>query len=105
MSNVKVMEVYGEDGHLLDRWEVARLRIGPDKVEVGMIATHTIGSDDYAGTITAVRRNGQSVTFATTHGRERIYTWRRSREKYVERGQDWGTLTIGVAEDYLDPSF
>lgn len=66
---------------------------------VGMPATFHIGSDRYATKVTAVSPSGHKID-----AEGRVFT-RRSNGRYILRGGNYGSLTLGVAETRLDPSF
>jgi hypothetical protein len=66
---------------------------------VGMPATFNIGSDHYATEVTAVSPSKHRIE--TTKG---VFT-RRSNGRYIMRGGNYGSLTLGIAETRLDPSF
>ena len=72
---------------------------------IGMLATYTIGSDRYAGSIAEIKRNGRTIVFKFAHsGRCEDFTL-RGRGMYYGKGSKCGYLSLGVAEDYRDPSF
>lgn len=73
--------------------------------EVGMPATFGIGSDRYAMIVTAVKLKGRLVVATRPEGgMSREFTL-RPNGRYVSKGQTSGSLSLGVAKDYLDPSF
>lgn len=67
---------------------------------VGLPVTYCIGSDRYADKITHIERNGK--TLHCDHG---VFTYRKKSNTYKTMGQKYGTLIIGHAENYRDPSF
>jgi hypothetical protein len=79
--------------------------------EIGMPATYCVGSDRYAMTVVAIKRNGRTVE--ARHGKPdesipyraaKAFTLRKNG-RYILQGCESGTLALGVAVDYLDPSF
>ncbi len=76
-----------------------------NNIVVGMPATYHIGSDSYGGTIVDIKRNGRTLVFQLTYQRvAEEFTLRKSGTFYA-KGSNCGYLTLGVAEDYRDPSF
>ncbi len=82
--------------------------------EVGMPCTYGIGSDRYAMQVVAIRRGGLTIVAeslnddGTVGGLRREFTRRNRRGggyRWVQKGQSYGGLRLGVAETYLDPSF
>lgn len=76
---------------------------------VGMPATYGIGADAYAMVVTDVTRTGhivkaRRVVNGEAVGATRTFT-RRANGKYRPKGANYGYLALGVARDYLDPSF
>lgn len=70
------------------------------KRAIGLAATYCIGSDRYASRITEVNRNGREVVTGVA-----TFTYRSKRDMYISKGGKCGSLQLGVAEDYRDPSF
>jgi streptogramin lyase len=86
--------------------------ITPNEAFVGMPATFAIGSDAYATEITAVYRyttgTRKGQVKAVDAGRYGYFTLRTTGHKagyLVRQGGNSGTLRLGVAESYWDPSF
>lgn len=82
-------------------WEVVRNWTPPS---VGALATYSIGSDRYGGSITAMTASGRRVTFVGENGFEMDATLRKSG-RYIVVGSQHGTITVGYASNYSDPSF
>jgi hypothetical protein len=74
---------------------------------VGTLATLRIGSDTYAGTIVAVSKGGNVITFEFSDRiRDRVRATLRKDGTYRMVGSKRGTaITLGVARDYRDPHF
>jgi len=75
---------------------------------VGMPATYCIGSDCYAGSIVDVSPSGRIVGYSDK-GSKKVqgFSLRKNGRWYpigCAIGQG-GSLRLGVAEDYRDPSF
>lgn len=98
---------------------LARNRFGLDPV-VGMGCTYAIGSDEYACTIFAVRRNGREVDIRmdkrvqgikevqrflpNPKAELRTFTLRQ-HGSFREKGRDVGVLSLGERREYRDPDF
>lgn len=92
----------GRDAGLTFRYserEYARQQATLRGPRVGEGATHCIGSDRYAVTITAVSRTAHKVVADGA-----TYTRRRDG-RYRPQGCSYGSLVLGVSENYLDPHF
>ena len=72
-----------------------------DIVHVGLPVTYCIGSDCYADRITAVHRKGMKVETYRSGG----FTYRSETDSYKQVGSNSGTLALGRAAAYRDPSF
>lgn len=75
---------------------------------VGMPCTYRIGSDRYGAVVTAVK-SPKSIEVAMLSGSQppKVFTL-RSNGRWYNLGcaiKDGGSVRLGVAEDYLDPSF
>lgn len=73
----------------------------------GSVATMCVGSDKYPVTISAV--NGKKLTVSRTNNKgeelqSRVFILNKNNE-YYEKGSKHVYLMLGVAIDYLDPSF
>lgn len=93
-----------------DRYDVESIRIFKDGVAlnprrpvVGELATYCIGSDRYAGEVVAVSKSGHKLTFRRRGTRSDRDFYRQANGDYGSR--DCGTIGLGYADDYLDPSF
>lgn len=77
---------------------------------VGQPATFNIGSDHYACEVTKVSASGKTI-WASRGGKfmrreVKVGGYGRTETRVVYRSPGgYGSLTIGVAEDRLDPSF
>lgn len=83
------------------------------KIEVGMPATYSVGSDSYATTVTAIEyfktgeRKGQIKSVSIEGKKETFkpyktcYGLKFSESKRVW----WASVKLGYARDYLDPHF
>lgn len=89
--------------------------------------TVSVGSDRYAGTIDKVSKSGKTIWFRYDNSRRidnngafsesQTYEYeenfdaplrqasRRKDGRYRQKGQDWGSVTIGVRNAYRDPHF
>jgi hypothetical protein len=81
---------------------------------VGMPATYHIGSDRYAYVVTQVTPSTIHVAHAeeTADGRwivrpgaESEKATKRRDGRYRMKGENFGAITLGEAENYRDPSF
>ena len=76
---------------------------------VGMPATYCIGSDRWAGSIVSVSKSGRTLGFSDRRDGAMIETFSlRQNGRFYRVGCPMGqsgTLRLGVAEDYRDPSF
>jgi len=86
--------------------------VTPNEAKCGMPATYAIGSDSYATEVTAVyrfasgERKGQ--VRAVEAGSYGLFTLRikgRKAGRLIRQGGDHGTLRLGEAISYWDPSF
>ena len=72
---------------------------------IGILATYTIGSDRYAGTITEIKHNGRTMIFKFKNFKRTEEFTLREGGAYYAKGSNCGYLIIGIAIDYRDPSF
>jgi hypothetical protein len=78
---------------------------------IGQPATYGIGSDRYAGQVTAIERfkSGDKkhqvsvIVFGFERG-QRSIEFRKTNRGWRAKG-GYGSIRLGVAEDYRDPSF
>lgn len=87
----------------------ATLRHYDGRPEVGLPATHIIGTDWYAMQVTYVSKGGCLVkarrwNYAANDSTEHGYTKRRDGA-FRQKGSGCGRLIFGIAEDYRDPEF
>jgi hypothetical protein len=79
---------------------------------VGLPATYRIGSDRYAGVITAVSRTGHKFTWTRVNdstgelvpGFTHEAT-RRSNGEYLAKGSNYGSFVLGIGRTDLDQGF
>lgn len=77
----------------------------PQLPSEGSPATYSIGSDRYKATVDLVSKGGREI-WVKVHGLGgMMFTYRPSDGAYREKGLPCGRLTLGVAEEYMDPSF
>lgn len=81
-------------------------RVEATEVTPGMPATIGIGSDRYAGKVTKVTPSGHQITVEYRDGGSTL-TFTRSPKtgRYGIGVRSGYYLTVGIAEDYRDPSF
>jgi hypothetical protein len=75
---------------------------------VGMPATYCIGSDRYAGSIVMVSHNARLVGYSDKGSTEVNSFSLRNNGRFYPVGSkigQGGSLRLGTAEDYRDPSF
>jgi hypothetical protein len=76
-----------------------------NKPQVDDPCTRNVGSDRYASKILSVSPTGHKVTVeAYNNDGQEVYTLRRNGI-YRPQGSRHGSLTLGEAVDYRDPSF
>lgn len=73
--------------------------------EVGMPATQASGSDTYAGKVAEVSPSGHRLTVEFPRGDRKAFTRRLDGRYRLAGSTGYGTLTLGLARDYRDPSF
>lgn len=90
-----------------ERWRMFRDYYAPppQRPAVGTPGTYSIGSDRYAGTVVGVFSNGREIWLEVDRLGVLKFTYRPTDGAYRERGQRCGRLSLGVAEDYRDPSY
>lgn len=76
----------------------------PQQPAIGSPATYSIGSDRYAGEVTAVSPSGKVITIQTAVGLL-TFTYRVNSGFYKLKGTDSGFLILGQAVDYRSREF
>jgi hypothetical protein len=79
-----------------------------NKPKVGMPASYWVGSDCYAGRISAIEQNGRLIIVGPLHGVDplwiRKFTMRKDGQ-YRLKGERFGHLMLGVTHTHTDRGF
>lgn len=104
IDGVDVQRLIGGGADEVARWH--RVRKGVEVPRVGDLCTYSIGSDDYAGKVVAVRRNGREVDVEIGGLGVRAVSRRKGYESWMQVGRrESGLYTMGIAIDRRDPDF
>lgn len=75
------------------------------QIVVGMPVTYCIGSDRYPGKVVGLTESRKTL-HCLFEGSEEVESFRWSTKRSQYRGKRGiGSLLVGVAERYMDPSF